>query len=56
VTDIVTLVFFPLVASPLASIEGQLSQGLADKLNTRSKGLGLDTLSQPICNLYYKQP
>jgi hypothetical protein len=52
----ISLLFF---APPLASIKGrggQPSQGLADKPNTRSKGLGLDTLSRPICNPYYKQP
>jgi hypothetical protein len=39
---------FPLIAPPLTSVkgrEGQLSQGLADEPNTRSKGLGSDTLS-----------
>jgi hypothetical protein len=43
---------------PLASIKrrgGQPSEGLADKPNTRSKRLELDTLSRPVCNPYYKQ-
>jgi hypothetical protein len=57
-TDVVTLIFFPLVAPPLASIKGrggQLSQGLADEPSTHSKGPGSDTLSRPVCNPYYKQ-
>jgi hypothetical protein len=28
----------------------------ADEPNTHTKGLGLDTLSRPVCNPYYKQP
>jgi hypothetical protein len=57
VTDNVTLIFFPFVSLPLASIKergGQPSQGLADEPNTHSKGLGSSTLSRPICNPYYK--
>jgi hypothetical protein len=27
-----------------------------DEQNTHTNGLGLDTLSRPVCNPYYKQP
>jgi hypothetical protein len=51
--DIVTLLLFPFLPLPLASIKGrggQPSEGLADELNTHSKGLGHDTLSRQVCN------
>jgi hypothetical protein len=59
VADTVTLLLFPFLPLPLAPVKGrggQPSQGLADEPNSRTKGLGLDTLSRPVCNPYYKQP
>jgi hypothetical protein len=51
---LVTLLLFLFLPPPLVSIKGrggQPSQGLADEPSTRPKGLGLNTLSRPICNL-----
>jgi hypothetical protein len=56
--SIVLLFYFPLVSFPFVTIKGrggQLLQGLdLIQIEHHSKGLGLDTLSRPACNPYYK--
>jgi hypothetical protein len=54
----VTHIRMPLLPLTLATINGrgrQPSQGL-EKQTLTPQGLGLDTLSRPVCNPYYKHP
>jgi hypothetical protein len=52
------LFLLPPCAPPLVTIKGKGGQWLQGldllQIKHHSKGLGLDTLSRPVCNLYYK--
>jgi hypothetical protein len=58
VANTVTLTLFSLFAPPpcVYKRERRATVTRADEPNPHTQGLGLDTLSRPVCNPYYKQP